>query len=118
MMRKRTWRSIAALTPLLVFYLFLILPTAGAQTAPSKRSPIKRSPRPAISNRNQIARILREIDSRNIEITIRKLVSFGTRNTLSAQDDPNRGIGAARDWLFQEFAKVAEQSNGRMTVEK
>ncbi len=118
MMRKRTWRSIAALTPLLVFYLFLILPTAGAQTAPSKRSPIQRSPRPAISNHNQIARILREIDSRNIEITIRKLVSFGTRNTLSAQDDPNRGIGAARDWLFQEFAKVAEQSNGRMTVEK
>jgi Zn-dependent M28 family amino/carboxypeptidase len=32
--------------------------------------------------------------------------------------DPNRGIGAARDWLFGEFSKIAEQSGGRMTVEK
>ena len=61
---------------------------------------------------------MREIDARNIERSIRKLVSFGTRNTLSAQDDPNRGIGAARDWLFSEFSKAAEGSNGRMTVEK
>src|SRR4051794_31125694 len=28
-----------------------------------------------------------------------KLVSFGTRHTLSSQTDPNRGIGAARDWI-------------------
>jgi hypothetical protein len=66
----------------------------------------------------QIARIVQEIDARNIDRTIRKLVSFGTRNTLSTQTDPNRGIGAARDWLFSEFSKVAEQSGGRMTVEK
>ncbi|MGH9907977.1 MAG: M20/M25/M40 family metallo-hydrolase, partial [Pyrinomonadaceae bacterium] len=52
------------------------------------------------------------------EQTIRQLVSFGTRNTLSAQDDPNRGIGAARDWLYSEFLKVAAESGGRMTVEK
>lgn len=69
--------------------------------------------------RNQdIARIVQEIDARNIERMIRKLVSFGTRNTLSTQDDPNRGIGAARDWLYSEFLKAAENSGGRMTVEK
>jgi Zn-dependent M28 family amino/carboxypeptidase len=62
--------------------------------------------------------LVREIDPQNIERTIRKLVSFGTRNTLSVQDDPNRGIGAARDWLFSEFSKAAESSGGRMTVEK
>src|SRR5215472_8345542 len=66
----------------------------------------------------QIARIVSEIDARNIERTIRKLVSFGTRNTLSEQNDPNRGIGAARDWLYGEFQKAAVQSDGRMTVEK
>src|ERR671927_343932 len=65
-----------------------------------------------------IANIVREIDARNIEASIRKLVSFGTRNTLSEQNDPNRGIGAARDWLYSEFLKAAEASNGRMTVEK
>jgi hypothetical protein len=61
--------------------------------------------------------MLREISSRNIERTINKLVSFGTRNTLSSQDHPTRGIGAARDWLFEEFKKAAAPSGGRMTVE-
>src|SRR5215212_1121048 len=65
-----------------------------------------------------VANIVREIDARNVEATIRKLVSFGTRNTLSEQNDPKRGIGAARDWLYAEFLKAAEASNGRMTVEK
>ncbi|HTG88470.1 MAG TPA: M28 family metallopeptidase [Pyrinomonadaceae bacterium] len=65
-----------------------------------------------------IAAIVRDIDARNIEQSIRKLVSFGTRNTLSEQNDPNRGIGAARDWLYAEFLKAAEASGGRMTVEK
>ena len=74
--------------------------------------------RPTPARNRAIANIIREIDARNIEATIRKLVSFGTRNTLSEQNDPKRGIGAARDWLYAEFLKVAEQSNGRMTVEK
>jgi hypothetical protein len=65
-----------------------------------------------------IPKILAEINPRNIEATIRKLVSFGTRNTLSEQNNPNRGIGAARDWLYGEFQKAAAQSGGRMTVEK
>jgi hypothetical protein len=65
-----------------------------------------------------ISNIVREIDARNIEATIRKLVSFGTRSTLSEQNDPKRGIGAARDWLYSEFLKAAESSQGRMTVEK
>jgi hypothetical protein len=71
------------------------------------------------ARRNQdIARIVSEINAGNIERTIRKLVSFGTRNTLSAQDNPTRGIGAARDWLYGEFQKISETSGGRMTVEK
>lgn len=61
---------------------------------------------------------MREIDARNIERTIRQLVAFGTRNTLSEQNDPKRGIGAARDYLYAEFLKAAEASKGRMTVEK
>ncbi|HJP95652.1 MAG TPA: M28 family metallopeptidase [Pyrinomonadaceae bacterium] len=75
-------------------------------------------PRPAVRRNPAIANIVREIDARNIEATIRKLVSFGTRSTLSEQNDPKRGIGAARDWLYSEFLKAAEQSGGRMTVEK
>jgi hypothetical protein len=65
-----------------------------------------------------IGRIVRDIDAANIEHTIRTLVSFGTRNTLSAQDDPGRGIGAARDWIYNEMLKLREASGGRLRVEK
>lgn len=104
-----------------VAILTLSLDSARSQTAgdATKRTPQSRGSRPtAIRSNPQIARIVREIDAKNIERSIRKLVSFGTRNTLSAQDDPSRGIGAARDWLFSEFSKVAEASGDRMTVEK
>ena len=64
-----------------------------------------------------IALILSTIDAKHVERTVNTLVSFGTRNTLSAQDDPKRGIGASRDWLYSEFQKIAATSDGRMTVE-
>lgn len=102
-----------------VCFLVLLITHATAQTTGVSTRPVRR-PQPATSvkRQQQIARILQEIDARNIERTIRKLVSFGTRNTLSAQNDPSRGIGAARDWLFSEFSKAAAESGGRMTVEK
>ncbi|GAA1614910.1 M20/M25/M40 family metallo-hydrolase [Actinoplanes couchii] len=64
-----------------------------------------------------LAGIQREIDPARIEAIVRKLVSFGTRHTLSVQDDPARGIGAARDWIFAELQRYAAASQGRMTVE-
>ncbi|MDQ2921591.1 MAG: M20/M25/M40 family metallo-hydrolase, partial [Acidobacteriota bacterium] len=91
--------------------------TAGEVTKPTPQSRSSRSVA-TVRRNQQIARLVQQIDARNIEHSIRKLVSFGTRNTLSMQDDPNRGIGAGRDWLFSEFSKAAELSGGRMTVEK
>jgi hypothetical protein len=94
--------------------VIIVALTASFVAAQTQRG-AKRTP-PA-RNRT-IVNIVREIDARNIERTIRTLVSFGTRNTLSEQNDPKRGIGAARDWLYAEFLKVAEASQGRMTIEK
>jgi hypothetical protein len=65
----------------------------------------------------ELRTLLREIDPARIEATVRKLVSFGTRHTHSAQDDPVRGIGAARDWLLAELRSYAAASGGRMTAE-
>lgn len=65
----------------------------------------------------ELRAILREVDPDRIEAIVRKLVSFGTRHTLSTQDDPARGIGAARDWIFAELQRYAAVSEGRMTVE-
>ena len=38
-----------------------------------------------------------------MKATIEKLVSFGTRHTLSSQTDPSRGIGAALNWGQAQF---------------
>ena len=66
----------------------------------------------------QLREILREIDPRRVRATVERLAAFGTRHTLSAQDDPVRGIGAARDWIFEQLSGYAAASGGRMTVER
>ncbi|MEQ1762899.1 MAG: M20/M25/M40 family metallo-hydrolase [Pyrinomonadaceae bacterium] len=77
-----------------------------AQTAPQQRPDA------------EIQKMLREISAKNVEASIRKLVSFGTRNTLSEQDNPTRGIGAARDWIYSEFERFNKECGGCMVVEK
>jgi hypothetical protein len=66
----------------------------------------------------EVSKMLQQVSARNIEASIRKLVSFGTRNTLSEQDNPTRGIGAARDWIFSEFEKISTACGNCLTVEK
>lgn len=50
--------------------------------------------------------------------SVEKLVSFGTRHTLSSATDPKRGIGAARDWVASEFERIGEACGGCITVER
>jgi len=92
----------------------LLAPVASAQR---RGGAAQRARGAAPVRQPEVARMLREIDARNIERSIRKLVSFGTRNTLSAQDNPARGIGAARDWLRDEFERASRESGGRLKVE-
>jgi hypothetical protein len=65
-----------------------------------------------------VRQMLSDVSSSNIEASIQKLVSFGTRHTLSSQTDPNRGIGAATQWVFDQLQQDAAASGGRMTVQK
>ena len=64
----------------------------------------------------ELRAILAAVDASRIEASVRKLVSFGTRHTLSDQDDPHRGIGAACTWIFDTMSSYAATSAGRMTV--
>jgi hypothetical protein len=47
---------------------------------------------------------------------VESLVSFGTRHTLSSQDDPVRGIGAARKWGEAEFRKTSDACGGCLEI--
>jgi hypothetical protein len=68
----------------------------------------------------QIAAALRQVSAQRIQANIEKLVSFGTRLTLSAQDPASiaagHGIGAAREWIKAEFERYSKDCGGCLEV--
>ncbi len=64
----------------------------------------------------EIEQMVKEVSSDSLQSYIKTLVAFGTRNTLSTQKNPRRGIGAARNWVLSRFNQIAKQSNGRLTA--
>lgn len=63
-----------------------------------------------------IEQMVKEVNVDSLKSYITKLVSFGTRNTLSTQSDARRGIGASRNWVLSYFNAFAKESNGRLTA--
>ncbi|WP_353199364.1 M28 family peptidase [Sandarakinorhabdus sp.] len=55
-------------------------------------------------------------DAARLKADVEKLVSFGTRHTLSDADHPTRGIGAARRWYAAEMTKIGAGCGGCITV--
>jgi len=99
--------SLTKAKTIVVLSLCLVVFSGGAT---GQKTAAKKNP--------EIVKMVREVSAKNIEATIRKLVSFGTRNTLSSQDDPKRGIGAARDWIYGEFQRISNDCGGCLQVSK
>ncbi|HET7619703.1 MAG TPA: M20/M25/M40 family metallo-hydrolase [Vicinamibacterales bacterium] len=53
----------------------------------------------------RIEKLLASISEERLQQLLEKLVSFGTRNTLSDPNNPTRGIGAARQWILDEMKR-------------
>ncbi|RLD22755.1 MAG: peptidase M28 [Bacteroidetes bacterium] len=60
--------------------------------------------------------IVNSVSAERIEKDIKKLVGFGTRNTLSDTVSATRGIGAARRWIKGEFESISKECNSCLTV--
>jgi hypothetical protein len=56
-----------------------------------------------VSRDAEIANYVSEISSDSLKSHINKLVSFGTRHTMSSTTDAKKGIGAARNWVLSKF---------------
>jgi hypothetical protein len=69
----------------------------------------------AINRDPTIEQMVKEVSADSLKSYITKMVSFGTRNTLSAQAG-KRGIGAAREYVLSKFNEFARQSGGRLTA--
>jgi Peptidase family M28 len=83
-----------------------------ASSPASAQEPLKPAATAAL-----IARISAEISTTRIEKSLRKLVSFETRNSLSDTKSETRGIGAARRWIKAELERCAKDNGARMKVE-
>lgn len=64
----------------------------------------------------EIAAYVKNVNKDSLKANIEKLVSFGTRHTMSSTTDKDKGIGAARSWVLSKFKKYAENADGRMDV--
>ena len=64
----------------------------------------------------EITAIVSEISPARIEHTIRRLVGFGTRDSLSDTVSDTRGIGAARRWIKGRLDECSKESGGRLQV--
>lgn len=71
---------------------------------------------PSYQDQEQLHAIAAAVSADRIEQDITKLVSFGTRHTLSETASDTRGIGAARRWIKAEFEKISAACGGCLEV--
>lgn len=102
---NRSWLLVVGLV--LAVGRGMAAPEAGSVDAPMKADP-------------QIAAALKQVSAERIRANIEKLVGFGTRSTISAQDAASiasgRGIGAAREWIKAEFERYSQECGGCLEV--
>lgn len=69
-----------------------------------------------INRQPDIEKMVKAVSQDSLKLYISKMVSFGTRNTLSDIKSKTKGIGAARNWVVGKFNQFAKQSDGRLTA--
>jgi Zn-dependent M28 family amino/carboxypeptidase len=93
----------------------LVLAAALALAGPAFAAP---APGPGpVKVQPVLKTIAAEVDPKALEATIRSLVGFGTRHTLSDTTSDTRGIGAARRWTAARFAAISKDCGGCIVVE-
>jgi hypothetical protein len=88
---------------ILVSLLLVVCANSFAQQSPGTQN-------------DMLYQIIDEVQADRLESDITKLVSFGTRHTLSDTVSKTRGIGAARRWIKSEFDKINTNCNNCLEV--
>src|SRR6185312_11990389 len=129
-------RHITKVTMFCVFGLQMLnLPYAVAQKAPAASKQKKTASSsgtangktsrpgahaPAAAKDEVIVQIMHDVSPQQIQKNIEKLVSFGTRNTLSVNNPDaatsGKGIVAAREWIKSEFERYSDACGGCLEV--
>ena len=97
---------------LLTFGALMLLTATAFSAEVQTNAPLPADP--------QISAALKDVSVDHIRANIEKLVGFGTRSTLSAQDASSiaagKGIGAAREWIKAEFERFSKECGGCLEV--
>ncbi len=111
------------ISPLMKSWIGVVLLTVSISRAESAQDRAK-SPEHGSAETmavdGRISTALQQVSAERIRANIEKLVSFGTRSTISAQDSATtgagRGVGAARDWIKSEFERYSKNCGGCLEV--
>ena len=105
-------RRIPSIFALLVFLLASVLYRTALHAESGEADKLSADP--------QITAALMQVSGQRIQANVEKLVSFQTRLTLSAQDPDSlkagHGIGAAREWIKDEFERYSRECGGCLEV--
>jgi len=111
------WYSLRFVLFALVLFVAGVFPAVAQQGAPrDPAEPAQGKPQPKILARPAGGIARASVDEKSMRVLIGKLVSCGTRLTLSSWEDPQRGIGCGRDVIAAQLKKVAKDSNGKLQV--
>ena len=88
--------------------IFIAFVLAGVFLRGNAQTTVARDP--------EIEAMVKEVSADSLQSTIRTLVGFGTRSTVSSVTDTKKGIGAARNWVLGKFRQWAAAAGGRLTA--
>lgn len=98
--------------------LMSALSVAVAQSNTQKAARAKKAP----AMDAQIASALKDVSPKQMQATIEKLVSFGSRLSIGPVDqatiDSHQGVGAAREWIKSEFQRYSDACGGCLEVKE
>jgi len=77
----------------------------AALTASTTRASAQATPSPEPDPR--IQQLASAVSEAQLGATVNTLAAFGTRNTLSSTSSTTKGIGAARQWIFDELRRAS-----------
>lgn len=95
-----------------------VLMMLGSLMVAQTKSPGKKTTGSASKTDPQIVAAMRNVSAETLKANDEKLVSFGTRQTLSVKlpDDSPRGIKKAADWIKSQFEEYSKACGGCLEV--
>ncbi len=100
-----------------VCFSIAISPAFAQQSAPrDPAEPQQGQPHPKVLLRPAAAIARQSVDEKSMRALIDKLVSCGTRLSLSSWTDAKRGIGCGRDHIVARLNEIAKDSGGKLQV--